>query len=70
MVYLAAEKGGGLTPEVASRTGNIDFIINHCGAPLSCQETNIFEIENELLTSGFSDIGYSHELHSRDSNGV
>jgi pimeloyl-ACP methyl ester carboxylesterase len=48
---LGTSEGGWLAPEVATTAGEIAFIINKCGSPLSWQETVLFEIENELAAA-------------------
>jgi pimeloyl-ACP methyl ester carboxylesterase len=48
---LGTSEGGWLAPEVASKAGDIAFIITKCGSPLSWQETVLFEIENELAAA-------------------
>ncbi|MCH9008081.1 hypothetical protein IIA29_08755 [candidate division KSB1 bacterium] len=52
---FGCSEGGWLTPEIATISGNIAFIINRFGPPLSWEETNLFEIENELLAASFSE---------------
>ena len=49
---LGTSEGGWLTPEVATVAGDISFIVNKCGPPISCQETFLFEMENDLRAEG------------------
>ncbi len=46
---FGASESGWLTPEIAERSGNIAFVINKVGAPLSVRETVAWEVYNELL---------------------
>ena len=49
---LGTSEGGWLTPEVATQAGDIAFIVNKCGPPISVNETVLFEIDNELQAAG------------------
>jgi pimeloyl-ACP methyl ester carboxylesterase len=48
---LGTSEGGWLAPEVAATAGEMAFIVNKCGSPLSWQETVLFEAENELKSA-------------------
>ncbi len=50
---LGFSEGGWLTPEVAERVGQIAFIINKSGPPLSWMDTMDWETENEVRAEGF-----------------
>jgi len=52
-------EGGWFTPEVAHTTGQVAFIFNRVGPPLSWVENVIWEVHNDLLADGIaeSDVG-------------
>ncbi len=49
---LGISESGWLTPEIAERSGNIAFVINKVGSPLSVRETIAWEVYNEMLDDG------------------
>lgn len=59
---LGTSEGGWLAPKVAQAAGDMAFIINKCGPPLSWQDTVLFEIENELKGEDLSPDVIQEEL--------
>lgn len=49
---LGNSESGWLTPEIAWRTGQVDFILNRAGPPLSWRDNVIWEVRNDLLADG------------------
>ncbi len=45
-------ESGWFTPEIAFRAGNIAFIFNRVGPPLSWMDTVLWEVRNEFLEAG------------------
>jgi hypothetical protein len=62
---LGTSEGGWLAPAVAAKAGDIAFIVNKCGSPLSWQETVLFEIENELAAARIDPDTIRHALELR-----
>ena len=52
-IYAVSE-GAWFAPEVAARTGQVDFIFNKAGSPLPVKDSWLWEIGNEFTTDGFS----------------
>ncbi len=52
---FGASESGWLTPEIAERSGDIAFVINKVGAPLSVRETIAWEVYNDLLADDVSE---------------
>jgi uncharacterized protein len=52
---FGSSEGGWFTPQIANTFENISFVINRCGPPLSWEQTNLFELENELIAENFSE---------------
>ncbi|GJL95992.1 MAG: hypothetical protein DHS20C05_23970 [Hyphococcus sp.] len=55
VALFGSSESGWFTPEIAERVGDVPFIINRAGPPLSWIETNLWEIRNELVRAGLSD---------------
>jgi pimeloyl-ACP methyl ester carboxylesterase len=53
-LYVVSE-GGWFAPEIASRTGRIDFIFNKVGPPLSWVDTVRWEVRNDYLAEGIAE---------------
>ena len=51
----ASSEGGWLAPEVAYTTGQVAFIFNRVGSPLSWRDTVISETRNDLLSAGVAE---------------
>ena len=49
---LGISESGWLTPEIAERSGDIAFVINKVGSPLSVRDTIAWEVYNEMLDEG------------------
>jgi len=49
---LGNSESGWLTPEIAWRTGQVAFIFNRAGPPLSWMDNVIWEVRNDLLADG------------------
>jgi pimeloyl-ACP methyl ester carboxylesterase len=47
-------ESGWFTPEIVHTTGQVAFVFNRAGAPLSWRETVLWEVRNELLAGGVS----------------
>jgi pimeloyl-ACP methyl ester carboxylesterase len=62
---VGSSEGGWFTPEVASRTGAIAFIVNRAGPPLSWIETNLWEKKHDLSSSGIPDQLMEHAIDLR-----
>jgi len=64
---FGVSESGWFTPEVATKDGNIAFIVNRVGPPLSWKETVLFEFRNDLIDNGISeaDIEDALSLQSR-----
>jgi pimeloyl-ACP methyl ester carboxylesterase len=54
-LYVVSESGW-FAPEIASRTGRIDFIFNKVGPPLSWVDTVRWETRNDYLAEGISEV--------------
>jgi pimeloyl-ACP methyl ester carboxylesterase len=48
-------ESGWFTPEIAFRAGNIAFVFNRVGPPLSWMETVLWEVRNEFLDAGVAE---------------
>ncbi len=48
-------ESGWFTPEIAYRAGNIAFIFNRVGPPLSWMDTVLWEVRNEFLDAGIAE---------------
>ena len=48
-------ESGWFTPEIASRSGNVAFILNEVGPPLSWVENVIWEVRNDFLADGIAE---------------
>lgn len=53
-LYVVSESGW-FAPEIASRTGQIDFIFNKVGAPLAWVHTVSWETRNDYLAEGIAE---------------
>jgi pimeloyl-ACP methyl ester carboxylesterase len=62
---LGSSESGWFTPEVASRTGAIAFIVNRAGPPLSWIETNLWEKRHDLSSSGVPNQLVEHAIDLR-----
>jgi pimeloyl-ACP methyl ester carboxylesterase len=51
---LGVSESGWYTPEIATRAGDIAFIVNRVSPPLPWRTTVLFEFRNELIDEGFS----------------
>jgi pimeloyl-ACP methyl ester carboxylesterase len=52
---LANSESGWYSAQVAAETGQVAFIINRVGPPLSWLDTVLWEVRNELLAAGISE---------------
>lgn len=48
-------ESGWFTPEIAFRAGNIAFVFNRVGPPLSWMDTVLWEVRNEFLDAGVAE---------------
>lgn len=53
-LYVVSESGW-FAPEIASRTGRIDFIFNKVGPPLAWVDTVSWEVRNDYLADGIAE---------------
>lgn len=53
-LYVVSESGW-FAPEIASRTGRIDFIFNKVGPPLSWMDTVSWEVRSDYLAEGIAE---------------
>jgi len=51
-------ESGWFTPEIAHVTGQVAFVFNRAGAPLSWRDTVLWEVRSDLMTAGVAE----HEL--------
>jgi len=49
---LGNSESGWLTPEIAWRTGQVAFVFNRVGPPLSWRDNVIWEVRNDMLADG------------------
>lgn len=56
IALFGSSESGWFTPEIAERSPvDISFIINRAGPPLNWIQTNLWEVQNELISAGLTD---------------
>ena len=53
-LYVVSESGW-FAPEIALRSGRVDFVFNKVGSPLSVMDTVLWEARNDFLAAGIAD---------------